>query len=176
MFNVEQAQVLFALASGLADGARVLEIGPYKGYSTCALALACVGTGKHVWTIDTFRGNVLNTDLQDGDCYLLEFQQNIAARGLERLVTPLVGRSAAYYDWDTDIDMLFIDGNHALDVVTADLGAFYPRLKAGGVLAMHDVYPRGKEVAGAPNTWTPLLETLDGLAYLYNLAWGWKRA
>lgn len=175
MFHPEQAHALFDIVQTLSDDASILEIGPYHGYSTCALAAACVDTKRHIWTIDTFKGNPRNTDEQDGECYYEAFMQNVTARGLEAYITPLKGKSSDFYEWHHPWDLLFIDGNHALEIVTDDLAAFYPQLRAGGWLAMHDVYRPGKAPYNAPNTWTPLLETLSGLRYLYNMAWGVKR-
>jgi predicted O-methyltransferase YrrM len=35
--------------------------------------------------------------------------------------------------------MLFIDGDHSYEAVSADLRDWLPSLKPGGVLAMHDI-------------------------------------
>ena len=36
------------------------------------------------------------------------------------------------------LDLVFIDGDHAREAARADLGAYVPKLKPGGLLLMHD--------------------------------------
>ncbi len=173
-FTPSLAGVLFEQAKALPEGATLLEIGAYKGYTTCALALGCLGNGKHVWTIDTFIGNPENTDIQDSASYYDVFQKNIKAQGLSAYVTPLVGRSDKFYEgWSQPLDLLFIDGNHAQDIVQADLDAFFPWLKSGGYLFMHDVYPDPKPQSVNP-TWHGIALKLTDCRYTLNLAWGRK--
>src|SRR5580658_8078269 len=52
----EEAQWLFNAALGLPDTSNLVEIGSYKGRSTCSLALGCQGTNKQVLAIDPFDG------------------------------------------------------------------------------------------------------------------------
>lgn len=140
MFPEHLAKVLFDTAQSLPESANLLEIGAYKGYSTVALAAACVGTARHVWTIDTFTGWETDTDRQDGPSYYDEFCANLAARQLESYVTVLRGKSEAYYaGWQRALGLLFIDGNHLEAIMRADLETFFPFLVAEGWLAMHDV-------------------------------------
>lgn len=175
MFHPSLAKVLFEKAQALPDGANLLEIGPYKGYSTCALAYGCVDTLKHLWTIDTFQGNSLNTNLQDGRDYFAEFWHNVTARGLEDVVTPLIGRSEKYYAlWRHDLDLLFVDGSHDLSIVRADLAAFFPSLKRGGVLLMHDVYAEDVPTGNTAPVWMNVSLELRDCHGLLNLAWGVK--
>lgn len=175
MFHPALAQVLFEQAQALRDEANLLEIGPYKGYSTCALAYGCIGTHKHLWTIDTFQGNSLNTNLQDGRDYFAEFWHNVTSRGLEDVVTPLIGRSEKYYDlWVHELDLLFVDGSHDLSIVRTDLDAFFPFLKAGGVLLMHDVYAEDVPTGNTAPVWMNVSLALKDCHGLLNLAWGVK--
>src|SRR6185436_20976105 len=56
---------LFRTAKSLPHDAVIVEIGSFKGRSTCSLAYGCRGTSKHVFAIDTFCGN--ETDFKQGD-------------------------------------------------------------------------------------------------------------
>lgn len=174
-FTPSLARILFEHALGLPDGAAILEIGPYHGYTTCALAYGCVGTRKHIWTIDTFHGNPSDTDKQDGESYLGEFLRNIVTRGLEDTITPLVGWSEEFYlRWSRPLDLLFIDGNHANEVVQGDLDAFFPHLRADGWLFMHDVYPEPVKSITVNPTWLGVQLSLTDCRHNLNLAWGRK--
>lgn len=174
-FTLSLAHILFDCAQKLTDGATILEIGPYQGYTTCTLAYACLGTQKHIWTIDTFVGNPANTDIQDGESYYATFQKNIKTRKLSEYVTVLIGKSEEFYQsWNRPIHMLFIDGNHAPDVVQGDVDAFFPWLTSGGWLFMHDVYPVPKPQSVNP-TWLGVKLQLTDCQHSLNLAWGRKR-
>lgn len=166
-FSLTLARVLFDAVKELPDTAAILEIGAFHGFSTCALAYACVGTRRHVWTIDTFIGRVTNTNFQDGENYFATFRANVAARDLTEYITPLVGKSADYYKWNDDpFDLLFIDGNH--DIMLEDWQAFFPHLKRGGMLFMHDVEPDGE-------VWRSIAQQLTGVEWQLRLGWGRKR-
>lgn len=135
-----QERWLFDTASALPDWSVLLEIGSYKGRSTCALAAGCLGTRKHVYTIDRFRGLHQDTDQQAADDFFGEFWGNVERLKLDGYVTPLVGWSSDFYErWVRPVHLLFIDGGHAVETVSADFQAFWPRLRPGGLLLMHDV-------------------------------------
>lgn len=55
------------------------------------------------------------------------------------------------------VDFLFIDADHTYDGVRADLAMYYPFLRPGGLLALHDVcvHPGNPEV-GVPQLWEEL--------------------
>lgn len=166
----EQAPILYNLVNGLADDAVVLEIGAFKGYSTCALAYACKDTRRHVWTIDTFVGNLANTNYQDGENYRAEFDQNVADRGLTELVTVLAGKSEEFYaTWDKAIDLLFIDGNHW--IMAQDLEAFLPHLRQDGWLVMHDVIPADD---GGPSPLCGFADRVGEQHFYLNMMWARK--
>lgn len=148
---------LFATALALRDGARIVEVGSFKGRSTVSLGHACVGTRKHVFAIDRWQG--LYEDfasqpeyhdlLRDG--FFDIWSENIARNGLRDYVTPLVGNSTdVARSWRAPIDMLFVDGSHQYDDVVADFESFYPYVVPGGILAFHDVTP---EWEGSYRAW-----------------------
>jgi len=170
LFHPSQARVLFELVRRLPDGERILEIGAWKGYSTCALALGCTGTFKRITTIDTFAGIQENTNVQADVSYLNEFSRNVESVGLEDYVTVLVGRSEYFYQtWNELLGLLFIDGDHRL--MRDDLEAFFPHLKHGGYLAMHDIYKSDR--GNLANLWGHTRE-LGRLHHTYNMVWGMK--
>lgn len=103
----------------------VVEIGSYKGKSTCYLADAA----EHVWAIDPWGlpGNVpgrFRFDLARDD-----FDRQIALMGLEDKVTAIQGFSTEVAKtWDKPIDLLYLDGSHLYADVLADLRAWSPHV------------------------------------------------
>lgn len=138
-----QERWLFEAAKTLPDGATIVEIGGYKGRSTCCFAFACVGTRKHVFTIDTFNGNETDFSGENRRSFLKVWRNNIKSNGLLEYVTPLVGFSnKVAKTWSGPIHLLFIDGSHQHEDVLADFNNFYPYVVPGGIIALHDVEPR----------------------------------
>lgn len=132
-----QERCLFRMAWRLPDAAVIVEIGSYKGRSTCCLAYACVGTKRQVYAIDTFKSG--DGDFSERDS-LFEFKKNIEKCGLNEYVTPLVGKSVEVTRaWDKPIDLLFIDGSHVYEDVLADFRSLFPWIVPGGIVALHDV-------------------------------------
>ncbi len=131
-----QERWLFGVARRLPDGAIIVEIGSYKGRSTCCLAYGCVGTKKRVYAIDTFEGN--DADFFERD-FFSEFENNIEKCGLSEYVTPLIGKSIEVArTWDKPINLLFIDGSHVYEDVLVDFRNFFTWVVPDGIVALHD--------------------------------------
>jgi len=179
-----QEQWLYEVARDL-PGGTILEIGPWKGRSTCALALGCQAKPgpdhdrKHIYSIDPFRGESFDTNLQTADFFLDEFLDNLRRLGVADWVTPLTGRSDMFYSvWRKPLAMLWIDGGHELDVVRGDFHAFFQHLRLGGLLAMHDVTDGNGYVGitGPTEIWeTRALPQLERAGHSGSIAYGWKR-
>jgi glycosyltransferase involved in cell wall biosynthesis/predicted O-methyltransferase YrrM len=137
-----QEQFLFDKVKSLPDDAVIVEIGSYKGRSTAAMAYACIGTNRRIFSIDTWNGN--DVDFAERDFFHV-WQGNLAARGLEQFVTPLRGFSHEMVPrWNElgggrVIDFAFIDGSHDFPDVLNDLKLVLPLVKEGGWIGFHDV-------------------------------------
>jgi predicted O-methyltransferase YrrM len=131
-----------------------VEIGAYCGKSAVYLGVACQTVGGLLFSIDHHRGSEENQpgweyfdpELWDevaGSLDTLPFlRRTLRAAGLEEVVVPMVGRSAAIARiWTTPISLLFIDGGHTMEAALGDFRGWAPRLMAGGLLAIHDVFP-----------------------------------
>ena len=137
LVSPDQERWLFKAARSLPDKAIIVEIGSFKGRSTCCLAYGCEGTGKKVYAIDTFDGN--ETDFYRRD-FFDEFRNNIEKTRLADYVIPIKGLSAnVLKTWDKPIHLLFIDGSHKYEDVLEDFSGFFPHVVFGGIVAMHDV-------------------------------------
>lgn len=136
---------LFDITQSLPGNAIILEIGAYLGRSTSCLALGCVGTKKHVYSIDTFCGS---PDFPVEEDFYSRWESNLEGCELLDYVTSLRGLSSSFYDdWSKPIDFLFIDGSHLREIAIADFEAFSPWLVPDGLVAMHDVAPPGAKTS-----------------------------
>lgn len=148
--SVDEAIALFELARSL-PGERpvVVEIGSWQGKSSVVLAKGLRGkAGARLHCIDPFDGSATDASageyaskLAAGSQPLRDaFTANLAAAGVLQLVTALAGRSHDFAPtFTTPIDLLFLDGDHAHDAVARDVREWAPKIRPGGLLAMHDV-------------------------------------
>lgn len=137
-----QEKALMVIASKLPQKSVVVEIGSYMGKSTACIALASPKSTK-IYAVDTFRGNKKdfreNKQFIGGDFYE-KFKQNLSKLGIWNKIVPQIGKSYGIgKKWKLPIDFLFIDGSHVYEDVKNDFELFYPFVKDGGIIALHDV-------------------------------------
>jgi predicted O-methyltransferase YrrM len=140
----------------------LLEIGSYCGKSAVYLGAAARASGTVLFSIDHHRGS---EEQQPGQEYfdpallgpdgridtLPVFRRTIARAGLEAVVVALVGDSATLAaHWGTSLGLVFVDGGHSEAAAQADYAGWAPFLRAGGLLAIHDVFRRPAEGGQAP--------------------------
>lgn len=146
----------------LGNGGVAVEIGTYCGKSSLYLGHAATVTGGTVVTVDHHRGSEEHQEgweyhdrtLVDGDGRLDTLpvlRRTLARAGLEGVVTPIVGRSAAIAQWwGSPIDLLFIDGGHTDEAAQADLHGWAPHVRSGGAVVIHDVFADPADGGQAP--------------------------
>ncbi len=140
-------------ASCLVDGV-FLEVGSYCGKSAIYLGAAARDSGRLLFALDHHRGSEENQagwewhepDLVDASVGKMDtlptFRSTIHAAGLEGTVVALVGDSPRISAiWETPLALLFIDGGHGSEPAHLDYEGWTPKLKAGGTLLIHDVFP-----------------------------------
>jgi hypothetical protein len=174
-----QEEWLFKTARSLSDGDRIVEIGGYKGRSTICLAYGCLGTRRHVFTIDKFKG--VYQDLDDlpdlqpifEKGFFDEWKANVEKNGLFKYTTPIVGDSREIASsWSAPIHMLFIDGSHKFEDVIDDFINFYPHVVSNGIIALHDVGPSWE---GPYRAWNEHIKhKLRNIGAVLSLAYGRK--
>ncbi len=125
-------------AAQAARGGTIVEVGSYHGKSAVNLAYAVrkrEGNAR-IYCADTW----MNTTIEHArnvDVFQ-HFLDNTAA--YRDLITPLRGRSEeSGREWNRgEIDVIFIDGDHSFEGVTADIRAWVPKVKPGGLILFHD--------------------------------------
>ncbi|HVS50784.1 MAG TPA: class I SAM-dependent methyltransferase [Opitutaceae bacterium] len=163
MGSLPERGFLFQLASDLPAGAQVVEVGSWMGASTCFIAAGLKGDAAKIFAVDNFQG--LSTCGEDAAWYGRHFRQlganstldifreNFAALGFARRAEPVVSDSLAAAQSLAAkrgaIDFVFIDGDHSYDGCRADIAAWTPFVKPGGVIAFHDFGSRADGVTRA---------------------------
>lgn len=125
----------------------VIEIGVWKGRSTAVLAAAASG---FTYCVDTWEGSpgerdTNHTQARDDPLGVyMEFLANCRALGLMDRVIPITKPSTEAAIWFPDqfAGLIYLDGDHEYEAVKADLIAWWPKVKAGGVICGDDyVWP-----------------------------------
>jgi predicted O-methyltransferase YrrM len=122
-----------------------VEVGSWKGRSAAYLAVEIHNSGKVIKfdCVDTWSGSETETAHQS-DQYVKtgtlyeKFLSN--TERVKHIITPVRGLSvemANRYE-DDSLDFVFIDGDHRYECVKADIEAWLPKVKAGGIIAGHD--------------------------------------
>jgi predicted O-methyltransferase YrrM len=131
-------------AAELQPGDAWVEVGSWKGRSASAVCLS-LGPRTNLYCVDTWdgRGEVQaagvdsSTSKADFDAVMERIVWKEPGRGCDVFSVPLESVKAAKGFTD-GVDVVFIDAAHDYDAVKADLEAWLPKLKPGGLLAGHD--------------------------------------
>jgi len=140
-----EAYGLYKIASKISKNGQIVEIGSWKGKSTFCLAKGLKnGT---IYAIDPFNADGENEskniyDKQKGVKPLMEqFITNMKHQNLIDKIKILKGYSSQFLHEFSQIDFLFIDGDHSIEGCDYDFINYSPFLKKGGYIAFHDFYP-----------------------------------
>ena len=158
-----EAAALYDAAVAVEVDGPLLEVGSYCGKSSVYLGYAAQSIGRVLYALDHHRGSEENqagwehhdpelVDKQKGVMDTLPyFRDAIFAAGLEHVVIALVGHSGVIArNWTTPLSFLFIDGGHGEEPAKADFNGWVPKVKEGGTLAIHDVFPNPKDGGRPP--------------------------
>ena len=171
----DEGDLLLATAlDALRDGPG-LEVGTWCGRTAVLLGAAARVTGATVFTVDHHRGSEENQpgwDWHDDSLVdprvgridtLPHFRATITDAGLEEEVVGIVGRApvvAAH--WRMPLALLFVDGGHTDEHVTADYEGFGRWVQPGGRLVIHDVFADPADGGQAPwRCWRRAVELGD---------------
>jgi predicted O-methyltransferase YrrM len=132
-----EGATLFQLAARCSGRGAIVEIGSWKGKSTIWLAHGSrSGNASRVYAVDPHGGHAAAAPDQGT---FQEFERNLAEFQAQELVTPIVATSAeAAADFNHPIELLFIDGAHAYDLVKLDFELWAPKVINGGMIVLHD--------------------------------------
>jgi predicted O-methyltransferase YrrM len=143
---------------------KVVEIGVWQGRSTAYLAHLIEQSGKPIffYAFDTFEGSPEhNADIdamkQRGTSLENIARQNLIDCGVAdhvRILKQASVEGAKRFENGT-LDLVFIDGDHGHEAVKADILAWLPKLKPGGLIAGDDYSPHWPGVVQAVDELLP---------------------
>lgn len=131
----------------ISDNSIMVEVGSWMGRSSAYVASLIQLSGKNIdfYCVDTWEGSEEHRDIiksleEQGTTLFDEFKNNIIECGLEEYITPIKSKSidAASQFEDESIDFIHIDASHDYGNVTADITAWYSKIKPGGLITGDD--------------------------------------
>jgi predicted O-methyltransferase YrrM len=122
-----------ALAKYASGAATVVEIGVFEGVNTVILSKAMRKDGKTFGIDPFFKGGL-------GVCYHKMITETHLKRNKVRDHVSLIEKYSfdAVSDIPTKVDFIFIDGDHSWEGISKDWPLYSDKLKAGGIMALHD--------------------------------------
>ena len=124
------------------SGSKFVEVGSWKGKSSAYMAVEIANSCKEIdfYCVDTWEGSIENKGMEELSRLYDIFLSNM--KPVESYYTPLKMKSldAVSRFGDHSLDFVFIDASHEYEDVKADIIAWLPKIKPGGVLAGHDYY------------------------------------
>lgn len=133
-----------AIVDRAEDGDHFVEIGSFKGRSSSFMAVEIINSGKQVKfdCIDTWRGAAEHKEIKEviEDTLYDVFKENMKpVEGHYNAIRMSSAEAASLYE-DGSIDFIMIDGDHTFEAVCADIAAFLPKMKKGGIMAGDDAW------------------------------------
>jgi predicted O-methyltransferase YrrM len=141
----DQARRLHDRAAGLGPGARIVEIGSFRGRSLIVLARAAVD-GVEIISIDPHAGNdrgpqEIAADQDRGDDDHVVYRANLEAAGVhDRIIHIRKMSDEARGDVTGEVDLLYIDGAHRFGPARCDIVDWGARVSGGGTMLIHDSF------------------------------------
>ena len=151
--RLDEAAFLFRLVRSL-DGARVVELGRFKGGSTFLLAVAMT-PGSELWSYD------LHVDVPRAPPARssIPCRDGLARYGLENVHLIVANTRTAQPPYD-QLDLLFVDADHRYEGARADFDTWGSLVRPGGHILFHD----GVDVGGYGTAYSGvrrLMEEID---------------
>lgn len=123
---------------------RIIEVGSWVGESAIAMAQGLMHGGV-VTCVDNWGGN-LHDDLREiadqvsPDAVRMTFEENCRDYMRAGLINPITGNSleVAQELPPHEADIIYLDAEHTYEAVKADIAAWLPHLKPGGLMMGHD--------------------------------------
>jgi hypothetical protein len=120
-----------------------VELGTHMGESYFAFCQAIADNGVHcqAFAVDTWGGDVHTGAYDDQVFNEVDSYNRELYSSFSRLLRMRFDQALKKFD-DGSIDLLHIDGEHTYEAVERDFRRWWPKVKPGGVVIMHDAAER----------------------------------
>lgn len=156
------------IIKSIPDGGWIVEVGAWKGASTSYLAVEAQHKKMKIDVVDTWAGSEEHKEMSDivENSLFGTFIDNL--RPLINMINPIRSDSisASKMYADEFLDAVFIDADHRYESVKADILAWMPKVKNGGILAGHDYCSTHFGVMQAVNELVPQSDIIRDCWYL----------
>ena len=145
---------------GEVDYGIIVELGPFQGRSTVALALDWLrwGNEREYWVVDDWRGGRSKDSfirkaydqIPEGEVRRTfdQFMEHFGLSGRVKVIQGDSAESAARFG-DGTVALCFIDADHEDEAVRRDIGAWWSKIRPGGLLCGHDFVSQDRgEIGG----------------------------
>lgn len=155
------------------DGDHFVEVGAWKGKSTSFMAVEIANSNKKIIfdVIDTWEGSLehKDIDLVKNNQLFSHFLQNM--NPVINYINPkkLSSLDAAKTYEDNSLTFVMLDASHEYQDVKADILAWLPKIKSGGILAGDDYHHTWPGVVQAVQELLPDVQIID------NATWKWQK-
>ena len=134
--GLNEGRLLFKITKSLKNNSVIIEIGAFKGKSTCFIAEGIGSKNCDFFSIDTWHNDTMQEGRED---VFAEFLANI--KPYRDKIEPLRGYSyEVRKNWPQErkIDFLWIDGDHSYAGVKRDIQDWLPLVKKNSFICFHD--------------------------------------
>lgn len=143
LISAEVGRGLYELAGEVPRNQAIVELGSFKGKSTCYLAAgARAGCGAHVHAVDAWNlpGNIGGRHQYDLPARRGEFDAQLSSAGLsDQITTHRAFSQEAARAWHGPlVGLLYIDASHEYADVRDDFAAWSVHIPVGGCVAFDD--------------------------------------
>ena len=147
-FSKADADALTAIIRRvLTPGCRIAEIGSWLGNGSTQAILRAISSaaGARLLCVDTWAGTAgvgRHTEIAAQFDVLGTFRQNVSAYADRVDILVANSADAASVLVEGCFDLVFIDADHRYSAVSADIAAWKPKLRSGGIICGHDCESR----------------------------------
>lgn len=136
--SVDEAELLYRLASEVPSNGVIVEIGSYQGRSTICLGMGAKRANASVYAIDPHEDFKISDDVSYGMENHAALLRNLIAYDVADVVRVVALPSLdAVMAWGYDVKLIFIDGDHEYTSVRNDLIEWASTVSDGKIL-LHD--------------------------------------
>lgn len=120
-----------------------MELGTHLGESYFAFCQAIVESGTicQAYAVDTWQGDIHTGAYGDEVFREVDEYNRQLYSGFSHLMKMLFDEAAAQFEAES-IDLLHIDGIHTYEAVRHDFDAWWPKMRPGGIVLLHDTAGR----------------------------------